>query len=790
MRYIYLLAGLLLLNTSLLSQQVNGTIRGSVKTADNEPASFVSILIKETRKSIITDETGVFTIPSLTPGTYHLVLSLTGYESLEQELTLKSGEEIPVNFRLQLSRKQLDDVTVIANRRRFIKAGSPYVAKMPLKNIENPQVYTTVTRALLDDQLNVVYADALKNIPGVIMQLENNSAGGTVTSRGFSTQSFLRNGVPGIVGGGTLDPANIESIEAIKGPSGALYGSSLASFGGLFNRVTKKAYSSFGGSAGYTGGGYGLQRLEADVNTPLDKERKLLLRTNFAAYHEGSFQDAGFKSYVFVAPSFTYKISDKTQLTVEAEYKKEKANSFYRMFADGSDATGVRSPFDLKMDFNKRFSNNDLYVNTTTANLFAELKHQLSRHWTSQTLLTFLNSGADGASGYLSMKAGNDSIIRNMSYTAYNNIAALDVQQNFNGDFSIGHMRNRLLLGLDVYTASSEASSSGNIAYDVLSVAKPGTGYGALNRLTLLDRAKGLLFTRTKTIQNTYAAYVQDALNITDRLLVLAAVRVDYFDNRGTKNLNRDTTTGIYHQAAVSAKFGAVYQFIPDKLSLFANYMNGFQNIAPVLQPDGTTSSFKPSQANQWEAGIKAGSADGRLAGSISYYNINVSDITRADAPDKPAYTVQNGTQYSKGIEAELTISPVTGLFVIAGYAYNNSRLEKSSPALDGLRPTSAGPEHLANLWLSYRLSQGSLKGIGFGFGGNYASENLVIVSTTSHYALPSYTALNASLSYDQPRYRLIAKVDNLTNKKYFVGWSTTIPQMPIRFSAGATLKF
>jgi iron complex outermembrane receptor protein len=76
------------------------------------------------------------------------------------------------------------------------------------------------------------------------------------------------------------------------------------------------------------------------------------------------------------------------------------------------------------------------------------------------------------------------------------------------------------------------------------------------------------------------------------------------------------------------------------------------------------------------------------------------------------------------------------------------------------------------------------------GAGGNYASINKVTLSTTSYYALPAYTVLGVSAYYDQPGYRLNCKVDNITNETYWVGWSTTIPQMPMRFSASLALKF
>ncbi|MGF6849162.1 iron complex outermembrane receptor protein [Chitinophaga sp. W3I9] len=789
--FAFAIFSLTLFINGISAQSINpGALKGTVYTSDKKAAAYVTIVMKEARRSVLTDETGSFQINRILPGSYELVISLMGYETLQRSITIRPGSTETISLQLQVSEKQLAEVNVTSGRNRFIKTQSVFAAKMPLNNLENPQVYTTVTQALLQDQLNVVYADALKNVPGVIMQLENNSAGGTVTSRGFATQSFLRNGVPGIIGGGTLDPANIESIEAIKGPSGALFGSSLVSFGGLFNRVTKKPLDTFQTRIGFTGGGFGLSRFEADVNVPVDKAHRVLARVNAAQYAEGSFQDAGFKNYFFVAPVVTYQLSEKTKLTVEVEYKKEKANSFYRLFADGSYNSGVRSPEALNMDFKRRFSNDDLFVTTTNTNFFAELQHRFSDVWQARATYTYLTSQAGGVTGYLSMKAGNDSLSRNVTYTEYTNSYATDFQYNLTGDFKIGRLRNRLLVGTDIYSATTRSSSPGTVVFDVVSVTKPGAAYSALNRLALQDRIKGLAFTRTKAVQNMYSVYVQDVLNITEQLIAMASVRVDYFDNPGTKNLTRDTTTGKYNQTAVSPKFGLVYQIIADQLSLFGNYSNGFQNIAPVQQPDGTTSNFKPSQANQWEGGIKAGLANGKLAGSLSYYSIRVSDVTRPDAPERPAFTVQNGIQYSKGIEGEITAMPFRGLHIVAGYAYNDSKLKKSSPALEGFRPGSAGPRNLANFWLSYRVPAGQLKGLGIGFGGNYADDNIVDVSTTSLYTLPAFTTLNASLSYEQPRYRVIVKADNLNNEKYWVGWATTIPQMPFRLSAAGYLKF
>jgi iron complex outermembrane receptor protein len=75
--------------------------------------------------------------------------------------------------------------------------------------------------------------------------------------------------------------------------------------------------------------------------------------------------------------------------------------------------------------------------------------------------------------------------------------------------------------------------------------------------------------------------------------------------------------------------------------------------------------------------------------------------------------------------------------------------------------------------------------------GGNYASENLITNSSvTGVFTLPSYTVLNASVFYNISKMRLGLKLDNLTNKQYFSGWTTIEPQMPRRLMANVSFSF
>ncbi len=55
----------------------------------------------------------------------------------------------------------------ISNKYKYKREKSTTVSKMPLNNIENPQVYNTVTSELMKEQVVTNFNDALKNATGV-----------------------------------------------------------------------------------------------------------------------------------------------------------------------------------------------------------------------------------------------------------------------------------------------------------------------------------------------------------------------------------------------------------------------------------------------------------------------------------------------------------------------------------------------------------------------------------------------------------------------------------------------
>ncbi|MDR1501075.1 MAG: TonB-dependent receptor [Prevotella sp.] len=584
------------------------------------------------------------------------------------------------------------------------------------------------------------------------------------------------NGLGGQTNGG-LDPANIERIEVLKGPSGTLFGSSLVSFGGLINIVTKRPFENFAGDISYTMGSYGLSRIAADINTPIDKEKKLLLRTNAAYQTENSFQDAGFKKSVFLAPSLLYKANDKLTFTVNTEFYTSESTNPLMVFLNRSRELEFKTPDELGMDYKRSFTSNDITIKTPTTKLFGMMEYKLSDEWTSQTSVSYSNRQSKGLYSYVMFlqPLRDDTLSR---YVGSQNTTGttVDIQQNFIGDFKIGNMRNRLVVGFDYFNSKSNGSSN-YILFDKISSTGADPNYTNLSETAVNAKLSGNTPSKSNSNANTYSVYFSDVLNVTDRLLLMASLRLDYFDDKGYYDVSSGETSGDYSQTAFSPKFGAVYQILPEKISIFANYMNGFENVGSSVQPDGSVRTFKPKQANQIEGGIKTSLFDGKLVGTASYYDIYVTNVTRPD-PDQVGFTIQNGDVYSRGVEFDFTVNPMAGLSIIAGYSYNESVNKKTSPSVDGRREISAGPRNLVNGWVSYTIQNGVAKGLGFGFGGNYASENAITnTAETGRFVIPAYTILNATAFYATGAFRFGLKVDNLTDKKYWKGWSTVEPQ-------------
>lgn len=693
----------------------------------------------------------------------------------------------------------LDELIIEAYIQKNVNSAN----KMPLKDIENPQVYNVISKNILKQQAATTFSDALKNATGVSRLWESTGRGSDgaefYTMRGFSTQPRLLNGMPSF-SNGSLDPANVESIEVIKGPSGTMYGGNLISYGGLINITTKKPYETFGGEMGYINGSYGLNRVTADINTPLNKQTSF--RLNTAYQYRNSFQDAGFSKSLFFAPSLKFVANDRLTFFVNTEFKSSEAANAPMIFLSRYSPLSFQSIDLFEQNYKKSYTSNDLTIKNPTFNLQAYAVYQISENWTSTTILSKTNAKTSGYYHYLWDSANGDEFTRFITKgEAETN--ATGIQQNFVGTYNIGSVKNKLVAGLDYFQRKFYVGGTGWASFGTVSlVNQTDTMLNANNvkQQTMLTtpHVDAALAGTSAALQSAetkiYSAYASNVIEFLPNLSAMLSLRVDHFTGKPTAY----STEEIKGKTTLSPKLGIVYQPIKDKLSVFGNYMNGFQYLdaaaVDITDNEGNVTGrevrfFEPEQANQWEVGTKASLIKDRLSVTASYYDIKVKNKLMGNGID----ATQAGEVQSKGFEVSVLGSPIDGLNIIAGYSHNNNEVIKDAEDSGylGLRTEEAGPENLFNFWANYTVQQGALKNFGLGFGANSASKLLTLNrSTIGTFALPGYTVFNAALSYNAEKYSAVLKVDNLTNEKYFIGWSTINPQFARSISLGLNYKF
>lgn len=787
----YILTILLLVSLSIAK---TGGVTGKVVTADGFPVEYANVGLKGTSIGSVTNTDGIFRIPYVEPGSYILVVSYVGKETKEIAVIINADKEVKLpDIVLNETAKQLAEIEVRGEKNRFSKESSDFVAKLPLKNIENPQVYTTITSDLLQDQVVTNFNDALKNAPGLDKLWESTGRGGDgagyYSLRGFAVQPKMVNGLPGLTNGG-LDPANIESIEVIKGPSGTLFGGSLISYGGLINVVTKKPYHFDGSDITYVTGSFGLNRAVADINRTLNKDNSAALRLVASFHSEDSFQDAGFRKSYFLAPSFSYEVNDRLSFRVSTEFYNTEGTNQTMIFLNRSNPLVAADLEALNYNNKLSYTSNDVVIENPAYNLQAEMNYKLSKAWTSQTVISRSSAKSKGYYSYLwDFADGAGSYGRYVS-RQNSTTTGFDFQQNFIGDFKIGKLRNRVVAGIDYFSQSTINNSTGYVLYDMVAIGGKGDASN-ISRPSLDTALAKSKSAKTVSDFEIISAYLSDVINITSRLSFMGSIRFDYFNNKGAVNYATDVKSGNFNQSTFSPKLGLVYQIVENQLAIFTNYMNGFKNTAPRTQDDGTSKTFKPEQANQWEVGLKTDLFGKGLSAAISYYDIKVSNVVREE-PSRKNFYIQDGENYSKGFELNLTASPIDGLNMIAGYSYNDSKITQTDNAdYLGRRPESAGAKNRLNAWISYRVNSGALKGFGIGLGGNYYSENEILNrASTGVFTLPAYTIFNGSIYYDNDSFRVTVKMNNITNKEYYKGWSTINPQMPRNLLTSISFRF
>ena len=140
-RLLFLVSAFIFTGTALCAQntkETNGIIRGTIVTSDGKPAASVTVEIGHAKRIGISNEKGEYMFKNIKPGNWIIQVSAAAATSQQSAITLVAGQTLTVDFTLKESAQQLQEVIVTTKN---LNKENSSVAKMPLKRMENPQVY-------------------------------------------------------------------------------------------------------------------------------------------------------------------------------------------------------------------------------------------------------------------------------------------------------------------------------------------------------------------------------------------------------------------------------------------------------------------------------------------------------------------------------------------------------------------------------------------------------------------------------------------------------------------------
>lgn len=243
-------------------EKTEANITGHVIDAETgEHIPLATIQIKGSDIGVVADMDGHYHIGHLPLTEISLSASATGFQTREIKITPRKGETLQINFQLETSILNLDEVVVSASRTETTRRQSPGIVNV-------------LTPAQFEQRAVISLAEALQSQPGIRVewdcqncgnsQLKMNGLGGQYTQILMDSRPIFSS-LAAVYGLEQLPPSMIDRIEVIRGGGSALFGSS--AIGGVVNIITKEPLKNTGTLSNTTSfdekGGY-------DANTMLN----------------------------------------------------------------------------------------------------------------------------------------------------------------------------------------------------------------------------------------------------------------------------------------------------------------------------------------------------------------------------------------------------------------------------------------------------------------------------------------------------------------------------------------
>ncbi len=553
---------------------------------------------------------------------------------------------------------------------------------------------------------------------------------------------------------------NLEQVEILRGPNALLFGR--GGTGGILNRVTKKgvigeSFTGFQASVD-TFGAFGFQ-----IDSNYSTSDSVAFRIN--AMYEGlnNHRDFYDGNRIGVNPAVKFKLSSSTTLDLSYEYVN------HERFVDRGIPTGTDGrPVEAFQDI--VFGDQELNETKLEAHLIrAALQHEFS----------------ENLKGNISVFYGDyDKLYQNFYASGYDQAATPDVvtldgyidgterqnlilSGNLVGELVTGSIGHTVVFGGEYINTSSDqdrfnafwdTTSDDNEIFTIMRPLNLSGGVGVNSSgVTTTNDFTADLNDDTRVSIDVFSVYIQDQIEITEWLDIVAGVRFDSFDIEVFNVPANETRSRTDEEFSPR---GGVILKPRENVSLYGSYSKSFlpRSGEQFANINGDNNVLDPDTFRNLEAGVKWDITPA-LSLTSAVFQIKQKSPQPADADPATLDVIESEIE---GFEIQLQGHVTERWFISAGYSYLDGEQVDNTGAGTGLRPREL-PEHMFSIWNNYQATDK----LGVGLGLTYQDESFINNGNTA--VLPSYVRLDAAAYYDvSDKLRLQVNLENLTDELYF----------------------
>ena len=607
--------------------------------------------------------------------------------------------------------------------------------------VEVPRSISIATRDQMDDRNVHSLDDAVRYMPGITASsYGSDTRADWLRVRGFEPTQFL-DGLPlpkGVYANPKQETWNLDRLALLRGPASSIYGQTPP--GGLLDMVSRRPSAESSNEIQVQYGSDNHRQINFASTGKIDDEGQFLYGLSGVVRDSGTQIDHVDNKRYNIAPSLTWNIDEDTTFTLLSQFTRDDTGITSQFLP--IQGTRIHSPLG-DISHHKNLGDPDWeYYDRTYYALGYAFEHRLNDVWQFRQNLRYTKSDlsvqALTVGAYPFTQVDADGNVGRTSTSTDEDISQFAVDNNFQADFATGDVQHTLLLGLDHQRSNTNYTS---IFGDGLTTNVNNPIYG--QPIVRPPRSDAFYDYDQKTYQT--GLYIQDQLALDQWRLTLGG-REDWV-HTGTKFFNKGDATNTERDTNFSGNAAISYVF-DNGIVPYLSYAESFQPTSNATA--SPTDSFKPTEGEQWELGIKYQPPGSDTLLSAAIYDLtqkNVSVTTTNSAGVN--ITSQTGEVKVKGLELEAVSDVTENLKVIAAYTLAKSEVQDGTFKGNRLQLM---PNQQASLWTDYTWHNGVMDGFGVGGGVRYTGNTYGDQANTELGKADAYTVFDAAVHYDLGR--------------------------------------